>query len=91
MELQIAEGRIYYENEQNEVLAEVTYVPIAEGVVDINHTYVDPSLRGHGIAGELMKALAAELRARGLKASATCSYAEIWLARNRAANEDIMR
>ena len=90
MEFQIVEGRIYYEDERNEVLAEVTYVPVSEGVVDIDHTYVSPALRGQGIAGKLMEALAADLRARGLKATAPCSYAEIWLSRNRAANEDII-
>ena len=90
MEFQIVEGRIYYEDERNEVLAEVTYAPVSEGVVDIDHTYVSPALRGQGIAGKLMEALAADLRARGLKATASCSYAEIWFSRNRAANEDII-
>jgi len=47
-------------------------------------------LRGQGIAWQLMELLANELRKQGLKAVASCSYAEIWLERNRAAYADII-
>ena len=90
MEFLVEEGRIYHQDERNTVLAEVTYCPVRAGVVDVDHTYVDPSLRGQGVAGRLMEALAEELRARGLKAVASCSYADVWLERNREANEDII-
>ena len=90
MEFQIADGRVYYQNEQNEVLAEATYCSVSEGVVDIDHTYVSPVLRGQGVAGKLMEALAADLRAKGLKAAASCSYAEAWLEKNRETYGDII-
>lgn len=90
MEFQIEDGRIFNVNEQNEVMAEATYVYLSDGVVDIDHTYVSPVLRGQGIAGKLMETLAAELRAKGLKATASCSYAEVWLEKNRAAYQDII-
>ena len=90
MEFFVEDGRITYQNENAEVLAEATYCPVRPGVVDIDHTYVDPSLRGQGIAGQLMEALAVELRKRGLKAVASCSYAEVWLERNRNAYTDII-
>lgn len=90
MEFQIEPGRIFLMNEQQEVIAEATYSPIREGVVDIDHTYVSPALRGQGIAARLMETLALELRKQGLKAVASCAYAESWLIRNRAANEDII-
>ena len=90
MEFQITDGRIFYLDEQQTLLAELTYVPVREGVVDIDHTYVSPVLRGQGIAGQLMELLASELRKQGLKAVASCSYAEVWLERNRAANADII-
>ena len=90
MELQITDGRIFYLDEQQTLLAELTYVHVREGVVDIDHTYVSPVLRGQGIAGRLMELLAGELRKQGLKAVASCSYAEVWLERNRAANADII-
>lgn len=90
MEFQIEDGRIFNVNEQNELMAEATYVYLSDGVVDIDHTYVSPVLRGQGIAGKLMETLAAELRAKGLKATASCSYAEAWLEKNRAAYQDII-
>ena len=90
MEFQIEPGRIFLMNEQQEVIAEATYSPIREGVVDIDHTYVSPVLRGQGVAGKLMEALAADLRAKGLKAAASCSYAEAWLEKNRESYEDII-
>ncbi len=90
MAFQIEDGRVYYENEQQEVLAEVTYSHLGGGVVDIDHTFVSPTLRGQGIAGQLMEALATDLRTNGLKATASCSYAVAWLEKNRAAYADII-
>lgn len=46
--------------------------------LEVNHTFVDASLRGQGIAGKLMNELADELDKRGLKAVPTCSYAVGW-------------
>ena len=90
MEFQIEEGRVFNVNEQQELMAEATYVQLGGGVVDIDHTYVSPVLRGQGIAGKLMEALANELRAKHLKATATCSYAEVWLEKNHDAYQDII-
>lgn len=90
MEFQITEGRIFCLDEQQAVLAEATYAPVRAGVVDINHTYVSPVLRGQGIASQLMELLAIELRKQGFKAVASCSYADVWLERNRAAYADII-
>ncbi len=90
MEFQISQGRVFAQDDQQELIAEATYVPVRDNIVDICHTYVSPALRGQGIAGQLMEALALELRNRGLKAVASCSYAEVWLERNRAAYADII-
>ena len=65
-------------DEQDKLLAEVTFPDTADGAVDIDHTIVDDSLQGQGIAGKLMEALAGHLRAQGKKAVLTCSYAVRW-------------
>lgn len=48
-----------------------------------NHTYVDDRLRGQGIASELVRRAVEEIEQRGGRLKATCSYAQLWLARNR--------
>ena len=62
----------------NNLLAEVTFPDVDSNTVNINHTFVDDSLRGQGIAGQLMKAAADQLRLEEKKAVLTCSYAINW-------------
>ena len=70
MEFQREPGRIYAE-EEGRVIAEVTF-PDRDGAADIDHTFVDDTLR----------AAADQIRAEGKRARATCSYAEIWFERH---------
>lgn len=60
------------------LLAEVTFPSIDAHTVSVNHTFVDDSLRGQGIAGKLMQELVQELRDTDRKAVLTCSYAISW-------------
>lgn len=76
MEFQREPGRIYAE-EEGRVIAEVTF-PDRDGAADIDHTFVDDTLRGQGVAGQLLRAAAGQIRAEGKRARATCSYAKIW-------------
>ena len=78
MEFQKSEGRIFAQDETGKLVAEITFPTVAEGVADIDHTFVDGSLRGQGVAGQLLQALAAHLRSEGIKASPVCSYALSW-------------
>lgn len=71
-------NRIYSTGENGQVLAEVTYPDISDQVVVLNHTFVDDSLRGQGIAGKLMMETVSELRKNHKKARLTCSYAIKW-------------
>lgn len=70
-------GRIFARDENGKLLAEVTF-PQRDGVAVINHTFVDDSLRGQGVAGQLLQAVADTLRREGRKARPTCSYAVHW-------------
>ena len=65
-------------SEAGDLLAEITFPNIDETTVDVNHTFVDSSLRGQGIAGKLMQELVSDLEANNLKAVPTCSYAQGW-------------
>lgn len=69
--------RIYALNQDGTLAAEVTF-PIWNNVADINHTFVDPELRGRGIAGQLMEAAVSHLRSKGVQIRPTCPYAAKW-------------
>lgn len=74
-------GRIFAMDETGKLLAEVTFSE-REGVVVINHTFVDDSLRGQGVAGQLLRTVADTLHREGCKAKPTCSYAIHWFERH---------
>ncbi|MBR0162784.1 MAG: N-acetyltransferase [Oscillospiraceae bacterium] len=73
------QDRIYMEDEQGRIVAEITFPEILPGVYNIDHTFVDNSLRGQGIASKLVQAAVDEIRRRGGEVQATCSYAVKWL------------
>ena len=78
MEFSYEEGRVYYANASGKLLAEVTFPSVSDQIVVIDHTFVDESLRGQGIAGKLMEAAAEKLREHKRKARPECSYAVSW-------------
>lgn len=82
MEFQYEENRIYLEDEDGQEVAEVTFPALNENVVNINHTYTDPSLRGQGIASKLMLELAKKLRRENKQAMVSCPYAVTWFDRH---------
>lgn len=80
MDFKRNENQIALYSETGALLAEVTFPYTDESriAVEVDHTFVDASLRGQGIAGKLMDELADELKKRGLTAVPTCSYAVHW-------------
>jgi len=90
MNWKFEDGRIYSEDEKNELLAETTFVKKKNGEVDIDHTYVNPALRGQGVAGKMMEVVAGYLKEKGLKATASCPFANAWLKKNREAYTGII-
>lgn len=81
MEFITEKDRIYATDPSGKVVAEVTF-PTKDGVSTINHTFVDPSLRGEGVAGKLVRLAADKILAEGHKIAATCSYAVAWFKRH---------
>ena len=76
LEFKRTEGRIYKEDDQGEEIAVITYVPVTDDVVDANHTFVDPSLRGQGVAEKLVEALVEDMEKEGKKIKPGCPYVE---------------
>ena len=73
------ENRIYLPDENGKVLAEIVFEKIDEKTYDIKHTFVDDSMRWHGIGSELVERAVAYLTSKWYKVTATCSYAKKWL------------
>lgn len=82
MEFITEENRIYSSDEFGKVIAEVTFPTRDENRLDINHVYVDESLRGKGLASHLMVLAYNEIKARGKKIVAKCPYAITWFKKN---------
>ena len=80
MEFQRENGRIYAERD-GKLIAEITF-PEEDGVAVIDHTFVDDSLRGQGVAGQLVRAAVDQIRGEHKQARAVCSYAKAWFERH---------
>ncbi|MFV0528510.1 MAG: GNAT family N-acetyltransferase [Lachnospiraceae bacterium] len=78
MEFIHSANEIIMYNDNGSLVAEVTFPAMDASTVNINHTFVDDSLRGQGIAGKLMVEVAEVLRKENKKAKLSCSYARAW-------------
>lgn len=76
------ENRIYATNIDNETIAEVTFYEIENGVYNIDHTFVDDSLRGQGVGSKLVQEAVNTIREKGAQIQATCPFASKWLEEN---------
>lgn len=66
----------FYIGENGHRLAEMTYLWANQDQIIANHTWVDDSLRGQGVARQLLDALVEFAREKQLKIVPTCSYVE---------------
>lgn len=71
-------NHIFLKDKKNQLIAEVTFPTISNDIVDINHTYVDESFRGQGLASQIMFAAYNEIKSQNKKAIASCTFAETW-------------
>ena len=82
MEFIKEDNRIYSVDENNKIIAEITFEETENGVFTINHTYVDESLRGQKIGEKLVKMAIEEIKNKNGKVEATCSYAKHYIEKN---------
>ena len=69
-------NRIYSKDKYGTIIAEISFNEVEKGVYNIDHTFVDESLRGKGIASTLVEEAVKEIKNRKCKVVATCSYAK---------------
>lgn len=82
MPFQYEDHRIYMKDENGKLIAEITFPFVSDRKVNIDHTFVDDSLRGQGVAGQLVQAAIGQIRKAGWDMTATCSYTQAWLERH---------
>ena len=61
-------------DEQGKKIAKLTYFCETPDTINANHTFVDDSLRGQGVADKLYQALIHFIQAKKLTLHPTCSY-----------------
>lgn len=74
----------------NKIMGEVTYPYIKDDIVNINHTFVDSSLRGKGIADKMLKEVFKYIKKNNKRAICTCSYAKMWIEKHPEYNKLIV-
>ena len=82
MEFIIKNNKIFLEDSNKKILAEIEFEEIGNGIYNIYHTFVDESLRGKGIASKLVEQAINEIKKRNGEVQATCSYAKKWIEKN---------
>lgn len=90
MNFKFEENRLYLENDGDRDVAEVDFFKDKNGVYEITKTFVDYALRGKGIACDMMKLLAEEMRKRGAKLRPVCSYAKQFFETNAQEYKDVL-
>lgn len=83
MDFTFESNRIYYKNQDGKILAEITFPQVEHETFCIDHTFVDSSLKGKGVADKLMTLTIEEVKKRNGKITATCSYAQHWLEKHK--------
>lgn len=81
--------QIYVLNEQGQIIVDATFPFIKPGIVVVDHTYVDPSLRGQGVASQLMHEVYNFAKSKHYKVVATCPYAVVWFKKHKECQDII--
>ena len=85
----IADNRIFMNDENGKTIAEVTFPNLDDNTIIIDHTFVDDSLRGQGIAAKLMLEVIKYAKENNKNIKATCSYALMWFEKNKDEYKDL--
>lgn len=74
MEVKKGLNKLYVGDTEESALAKITWNNGGNNVLVVNHTVVDPSLRGQGIAKLLLMALVEKARNENLKIVPACTF-----------------
>ncbi len=68
--------------ENSKEVGEVTFPETEKNIFDINHTFVDESMQGRGVAAQLVRRAINEINQRGGEIKTSCSYARKYIEKN---------
>jgi len=83
MEIKRGKSKFYIGESETEFIAHITFKNGGNNVIIIDHTFVDPSLRGQGIAQKLIDKVVHMARTENLKVVPVCSYAVVAFQRHK--------
>lgn len=78
------QGMFFLNDTQGKRIAEISYQWAEPNRIIADHTWVDDSLRGQGVARKLLDALVEFAREKQLKITATCSYVVVMFERDKS-------
>lgn len=67
-------NQLYVGDTEDKALAKITWKNGGNNIIVVNHTVVDPSLRGQGVAKLLLQGLVTMARTENLKIVPACSF-----------------
>lgn len=82
LEIKKGKNKFYIGETEETMVARITWKNGGENIIVVDHTIVDPSLRGQGIAGKLLAKVVEMARTENLKVVPVCSYVVAKLTRN---------
>lgn len=71
-------NKIYVKDENDKIIVLATFPFVSENVINVDHTFVDPSMRGRGIASLLMEEVYKHAKEHNYTVVNTCPYAVNW-------------
>ena len=77
-------GEFYALDSKGQRVAEISYVWDQQDKIIANHTWVDHSLRGQGVARQLLDVLVEFARQKQVKIVPTCSYVDVMFKRDQS-------
>jgi uncharacterized protein len=83
----IENSRIILKDTEGKLLAEILFPRLDDRTIEITHTFVDPSLRGQGIAGELVAMVVEKAQKEGLKIKPVCTFAGAYFEKHPELND----
>jgi predicted GNAT family acetyltransferase len=87
--IKLGTNQFYIGDSEAEAIARTTWVVHGDEVLICDHTFVDPSLRGKGIAAKLTDRLVAYTREQGFKLVPECPYVAKVMDRSPEAYADV--